>query len=155
MNITLEPIGVVHNDRRDLADDHWGDVESTIELDARLPGSSLDGIEGFSHAEIIYHFHRVPADAVVTGARHPRDNPAWPRVGILAQRAKARPNRLGSCIARVVRRAPRGLVVVGLDAIDGTPVVDIKPVIAEFLPREPVRQPEWATELMRHYWHAI
>ena len=40
----------------------------------------------------------------------------------------------------------------GLDAIDGTPVLDLKPVLTEFLPRSPVRQPEWATELMREYW---
>ena len=44
------------------------------------------------------------------------------------------------------------LFVADLDAIDGTPVLDLKPVMQEFLPREPVRQPEWSRELMREYW---
>jgi tRNA (Thr-GGU) A37 N-methylase len=51
-----------------------------------------------------------------------------------------------------MRRQGRVLKVAGLDAIDGTPVLDIKPVMAEFLPRGPVRQPNWSTELMRDYW---
>ena len=150
--ITLQPIGVVHSARTEVRDDFWGDVPATIELSAGLPPSSLDGLEEFSHAEIIFVFDRVPATAVVSDARHPRNNPAWPRVGIFAQRAKARPNRLGSTIVQIVGREGRRLSVRGLDAVDGTPVLDIKPVLAEFLPREPVRQPDWARELMRDYW---
>lgn len=92
---------------------------------------------------------------IVTGGRHPRDNPAWPRIGIFAQRAKSRPNRIGSTICRVVRREGRDLIVAELDAIDGTPVLDIKPVMREFLPREEVRQPEWSRELMREYWRKL
>jgi tRNA (Thr-GGU) A37 N-methylase len=76
----------------------------------------------------------------------------WPRVGIFAQRGKGRPNRLGATIVEVVSREGRVLTVAGLDAIDGTPVLDIKPVLAEFLPRKPVRQPAWSCELMRDYW---
>ena len=78
---------------------------------------------------------------VVTGARHPRNNTAWPSVGIFAQRGKNRPNRIGSTICRVLRVQGTQLYVAELDAIDKTPVLDIKPVMAEFLPREPVRQP--------------
>jgi tRNA (Thr-GGU) A37 N-methylase len=88
----------------------------------------------------------------VTGARHPRNNTAWPRVGIFAQRGKNRPNRIGSTICRVLRIDGRELYVAELDAIDKTPVLDIKPVMAEFLPREPVRQPRWSQELMSRYW---
>jgi tRNA (adenine37-N6)-methyltransferase len=88
----------------------------------------------------------------VTGVRHPRNNPAWPRVGIFAQRGKNRPNRLGLATVRILKREGRTLFVTGLDAIDGTPVLDIKPVLREFLPKEPVLQPEWATELMQNYW---
>jgi tRNA (Thr-GGU) A37 N-methylase len=55
-------------------------------------------------------------------------------------------------MVEIVGRNDRTLTVRGLDAIDGTPVVDIKPVMAEFLPRTPVRQPDWSRELMRHYW---
>ena len=86
------------------------------------------------------------------GARHPRGNQAWPRVGIFAQRAKDRPNRLGLTTVEIVRVEGRTIVVRGLDDIDGTPVLDIKPVMQEFLPRTPVRQPQWSRELMRDYW---
>ena len=75
-----------------------------------------------------------------------------PAVGIFAQRAKARPNRIGATIVRILGRDGGRLRVEGLDAIDGTPVLDIKPVLAEFLPSGPVRQPEWTRELMRDYW---
>jgi tRNA (Thr-GGU) A37 N-methylase len=73
-------------------------------------------------------------------------------VGILAQRGKNRPNRIGLTTCEIVGRNEASLRVRGLDAIDGTPVLDIKPVMREFLPRGEVRQPEWATELMRGYW---
>ena len=150
--ISLEPIGHVHSPRHDLADDDWGDVTATIELNDTCDAASLDGIDQFSHAEIIFHFDRLPASAIERGTRHPRGNTSWPRVGIFAQRGSARPNRLGCTIVEVVRRSGRELVVRGLDAADGTPVLDIKPVMAEFLPRTPVRQPQWSREVMRNYW---
>lgn len=151
--ITLRPIATVHNSRMEASDDHWGDVISEITLDETLPAEALDGVETFSHLEIIYHFHLVAEESVVVGARHPRDNPSWPRMGIFAQRGKNRPNRLGATIVRLLGRAGRTLVVQGLDAVEGTPVLDIKPVMVEFLPREPVTQPDWVTELMRGYWY--
>ncbi len=72
--------------------------------------------------------------------------------GIFAQRGKDRPNRLGSTVVEILGREGRSLLVRGLDAIDGTPVLDIKPVMAEFLPRSALRQPAWSHELMREYW---
>jgi tRNA (Thr-GGU) A37 N-methylase len=90
---------------------------------------------------------------VVTGARYPRENPAWPLTGIFAQRGRNRPNLLGSTVCRVVRVAGTTLHVAGLDAIDGTPVLDLKPVMQEFLPRGVVHQPAWSHELMRDYWN--
>jgi tRNA-Thr(GGU) m(6)t(6)A37 methyltransferase TsaA len=136
----------------ETSDDHWGDVVSEITLDDWLPAEALDGLETFSHLEIIYHFHLVAEESVVTGARHPRDNPNWPLVGIFAQRGKSRPNRLGATIVRLLRRTERMLIIQGLDAVEGTPVLDIKPVMVEFLPREPVTQPAWVAELMQDYW---
>lgn len=97
-------------------------------------------------------FHEVDAAKVVTGARHPRNHPAWPRVGIFAQRANNRPNRIGSTICRVLGVDGGPLRVLELDAIDGTPVVDSKPVMKEFLPRTEVTQPSRVTELMADYW---
>jgi tRNA-Thr(GGU) m(6)t(6)A37 methyltransferase TsaA len=150
--IILQPVAVVHNIRVSPEDDNWGDVISTIELVAELPAEALEGLETFSHIEILYYFHHVPAAAVVTAARHPRNNPAWPKVGIFAQRGKNRPNRIGATVVRFVRREGRRLLVSGLDAVDGTPVLDIKPVMREFLPEGEVRQPQWVSELMANYW---
>jgi tRNA-Thr(GGU) m(6)t(6)A37 methyltransferase TsaA len=152
--IEIEPVAWVRAERTDLEDDYWGGAISRIELAEGLDPQSLVGLEEFSHAEVIFHFDRVAPDRIVRGARHPRGNTDWPAVGIFAQRGKNRPNRLGSTVVRVVSVEGRVLVVEGLDAIDGTPVVDIKPVMREFLPHSDVRQPEWAGELMRHYWDA-
>jgi tRNA-Thr(GGU) m(6)t(6)A37 methyltransferase TsaA len=150
--MTVDPVAVVRSTRRAIDDDHWGDVEATIELCDGVPAESLSGLDAFSHAEIVFVFDQLEASAVVRGSRHPRDNQRWPRVGIFAQRARARPNRLGTTIVRILSCEGARLRVRGLDAIDGTPVLDIKPVMAEFLPREPVRQPDWSTELMADYW---
>ena len=152
-SIELKPIGYVRNSRREPTDDFWGDVVSEIVLDEALPTDALDGIEEFSHIEVIFCFDRVDPAKIVMGARHPRNNLAWPKVGIFAQRGKNRPNRLGATLARLVSREGRRLVVTQLDAIDGTPVLDIKPVLREFLPKGPVGQPAWATELMADYWN--
>ncbi len=149
---TMEPIGVVRAARRSPEDDYWGATTASIELAEGFAAESLTGLEEFSHAEILYVFDRVTPDRIVTDSRHPRNNPAWPRVGIFAQRGKNRPNRIGSTIVRIVGTGDRRLHVAELDAIDGTPVLDIKPVLREFLPREPVRQPSWSTELMERYW---
>ena len=149
----IEPIGTVHGGRSEVRDDHWGGSRARIVLRDDLPEDALLGLEDFSHVEVLFHFDRVDPARIVEGARRPRNNPDWPAVGIFAQRGKNRPNRLGSTICRVLRREGRSLEVAELDAVDGTPVVDLKPVMAEFLPRERVRQPNWCRELMREYWN--
>ena len=150
--IEIHPIGHVRNSRVGISDDDWGSVESRIELGPGVSSDALAGIESFSHVEIVFHFDRVAEGRIETGARHPRNNPDWPEVGIFAQRGKNRPNRIGVSMARLIRREHRAIVVRGLDAIDGTPVLDIKPVMREFLPREPVVQPDWSEQLMQEYW---
>lgn len=150
--ISLSPIAIVKNARQSLSDDGWGSVTSTVELLAPLGEEALEHLDDFSHVEIIFFFDRVDEGKIEWGARHPRNNPDWPQVGILAQRGKNRPNRLGATIVRLMGRTGNTLRVEGLDAVDGTPVLDIKPVMREFLPRGEVRQPEWASELMKHYW---
>ena len=152
MSIQLDPIGFVRGGRKDVSDDFWGGCRATIELVPHVPHESLKGLEEFSHAEILFVLDKVAPEEIVLGARHPRGNLAWPKVGIFAQRARARPNRLGATIVRIVGCEGGRLEVEGLDAVDGTPVVDIKPVFSEFLPHGRVRQPEWSREMMRHYW---
>ncbi len=152
MSFAVEPIGFVESPRKTPSDDEWGGMESRIVLDARFEPDALYGLETFSHAEVLFVFDRVDPSKIVSGARHPRNNRAWPAVGIFAQRGKNRPNRIGSTVCRILGREGPTLRVAELDAIDGTPVLDIKPVMQEFLPRSEVRQPDWSRELMRAYW---
>ena len=79
------------------------------------------------NVEVLFHFDRADPAKVVTGARHPRNNRDWPAVGIFAQRGKGRPNRIGSTVCRIVGVTGSSLRVAELDAIDGTPVLDLKP----------------------------
>ncbi|HVV10322.1 SAM-dependent methyltransferase [Amycolatopsis sp.] len=149
----LHPIGYVRSPRSEPVDDDWDSVTSLIELDGALFGpDALWGLEEFSHVEIVYVFDRVSADKMQRGARHPRNNPDWPQVGIFAQRAKNRPNRLGVTCCRLLSVNGLTIKVRGLDAIDSSPVLDIKPYLAEFGPREQVTQPVWSRELMAGYW---
>jgi tRNA (adenine37-N6)-methyltransferase len=150
--INLTPIAFVSSPRDDLRDDDWGVVEARIELCAEFDAEAFDGIEEFSHVEVVFYFDRIPEDSVERRTRHPRGNTAWPRVGIFAQRGANRPNRIGVSVARLLSRDGRQLVVRGLDAIHGTPVLDIKPVMQEFLPSGTIRQPTWSHQLMSRYW---
>lgn len=149
---SLQPIAFVHNERKLIKDDEWGEVQSTIALTDSFSEESIQGIESFSHIEVIFYFHKVTDEQIQYVARHPRNNKEYPKVGIFAQRGKNRPNRLGATIAKVVKREGKSIVVEGLDAIDGTPILDIKPVIREFVPNEEIIQPEWATNIMKEYW---
>ena len=148
----MKSVAIVRATRTVAEDDFWGNAVSTIELDSELPEDALSGIESFSHVEILFVFDRVTADKITVGARHPRNNPDWPKIGIFAQRGKNRPNRIGSTICRILKREGRVLTVAELDAIDGTPVLDIKPVMQEFLPRTAVVQADWSRQLMQDYW---
>lgn len=150
--ILIEPVGYVRAERAEAEDDAWDRVAARIELDStRFGPEALRGLADFSHVEVLFHFHATQAPAE-TGARRPRGNPAWPETGIFAQRGKDRPNHLGATICKVVSVHGTTLTVSGLDAIDGTPVLDIKPVMKGFLPRGDVREPAWAAELMQRYW---
>jgi tRNA (adenine37-N6)-methyltransferase len=153
LRIDITPIGVVVGGRRDAVDDDWGAVEARIELDGeRLGPQATAGLDDFSHIEVVFLFDRVEAREITVGARHPRGRQDWPAVGILAQRAKGRPNRIGVTVCELVGVDDLALTVRGLDAIDGTPVLDIKPYMPAFGPRGTLRQPAWAEELMRDYW---
>ena len=155
MTVNMQAIGFVEAARKQAEDDFWGGEEASILLTSEFRPDALEGLADFSHVEIIFLFHQVDPSKIVTGARHPRNNPSWPLTGIFAQRGKNRPNRIGSTICRVLRVEGTRLYISELDAIDGTPVLDIKPVMIEFLPRQQVRQPDWSRELMSQYWKAV
>ena len=152
MQYSIKPIAFVKNSRKEIEDDHWGSIISRIELAENVHELSLKGIDEFSHLEIIFYFDRVSDDKIQYEARHPRNNKNYPEVGIFAQRGKNRPNKLGVTIVELLELQQRTLIVRGLDAIDGTPIIDIKPVMKEFLPKDQVRQPNWSISLMENYW---
>lgn len=153
MTITLNPIATVVGGRAEAIDDDWGGERAAIVLDgSRFTSEAVAGLDAFSHIEIVFHFHGVPEDKVQYTARHPRGNADWPKIGIFAQRGKNRPNRIGVTICRLVSVDGTRIEVEGLDAIDGTPVLDIKPYMRDFAPRGTVREPHWAGELMAGYW---
>jgi len=153
MTFTINAIGHVRGGRAEAIDDDWGPSRARIDLDpARFGPEALFGLTDFSHAEVIFIFDRITEAEIVTGARRPRGREDWPLVGIFAQRGRNRPNRLGVSVCRIVAVDGLTLEVEGLDAIDGTPVVDIKPVLSGFLPRGDVREPAWAGEIMETYW---
>ncbi len=152
--IALESVGFVVGGRTEPIDDDWGAVEAVIRLDgARFGPDAVAGLEAFSHLVVVFQFHLVDPADVQSGARRPRGNPEWPAVGMFAQRARMRPNRLGVSTCRLTAVAGLDLHVRGLDAIEGSPVLDVKPFMREFEPPgADVRQPTWSTELMRGYY---
>jgi len=151
MEIICKPIAFVRNSRAEVVDDNWGEIISQIELSGDMPSEAFDNISGFSHLEVIYYFHKVQAWDIIFSGR-PRGNTNYPVMGILAQRKKERPNKIGLCTVELIEHKDRIIFVKKLDAIDGTPVLDIKPVFKEFRPAGSIRQPGWATDLMKNYW---
>ncbi|MFC7440717.1 TrmO family methyltransferase domain-containing protein [Laceyella putida] len=124
-----------------------------IHLDeSRFTSEAVLGLESFSHFEVIFYMDQVSTDKIQTGTRHPRNRTDWPRVGIFAQRAKNRANQLGLSRCRLLKVQRLTLTVQSLDAIDGIPVVDIKPYMEEFAAEGPIKQPTWSKEWMRDYY---
>jgi tRNA (adenine37-N6)-methyltransferase len=152
-HVTFSPIGYVRLGRKEATKDGWGSNRSRIELDAtRFRPDALWGLEDLSHLEVIFYFNLHADEPTETAARHPRDRKDWPKVGIFAQRGRMRPNRIGLSTCRIVGVNGTSIEVEGLDAVDGTPVLDIKPVWKGNEPRGDIREPEWAREIMSKYW---
>ncbi|MGC4787734.1 SAM-dependent methyltransferase [Micromonospora sp. DT178] len=150
--ITVTPIGRVHNARADPGNsDHWGDVPSTILVEPRFGEGCLTGLADFSHVEVVFFFDRLTEREDYRPPLRPRGRADLPEVGVFADRGPRRPNRIGCTVCEVVSVRGRELRVRGLDAVDGTPVLDVKPVMRQFLPGR-VRQPEWVDRLMAEYF---
>lgn len=151
MEIKLLPVATVKNTRTEQIDDNWETIISEIELADHIPTEALRNISDFSHLEIIYFFDKVKNAAIVFSGP-PRGNPAYPVTGIFGQRKKDRPNTIGLATVELIEHNGRILKVKFLDAIDGTPVLDIKPVFKEFQPKGEIKQPVWVADLMKYYW---
>lgn len=151
MEVLLQPVATVTNQRTTPTDDFWGSTISEIRLAEHIPDEALNAIEDFSHLEIIFYFDQARNEDIVFSG-HPRDNPAYPNVGIFGQRKKDRPNHIGICTVELLEHKGRSIFVKYLDAISGTPILDIKPVIKEFGVKKEIIQPTWVSDLMKDYW---
>ena len=152
-SFTVEPVAHVVGGRVEPTDDYWGDTHSIIRIDGtRFGADAVRGLADFSHLEIIFRFHRTDQTDLNLGPRSARDNPDWPQVGIFGHRNMRRINWLGVSRCRLTKVDGLDLHVTELDAIDGTPVLDIKPWFEEFGPRGVVRQGQWSHEMLTKYY---
>jgi tRNA-Thr(GGU) m(6)t(6)A37 methyltransferase TsaA len=148
----LTPIGYVSSPRTDPGNTvGWGDVEARIDLTAELGRHALDGLADFSHAEILFWFDRADRRPSYAEPFRARGRADMPVIGVFAARGPHRPNPLGVTACRIVEVGDTWLTVRGLDAVDRTPVLDIKPVMATFVPRD-VTEPEWSGRLLADYF---
>ena len=148
--ITLTPIGIVKNSVTIRKDTSWGDDISLIKLDEQYAGG-LKGLEDFSHAIILFHLDKAKYEKEKHLQRRPQNRDDMPLVGIFSQRGKDRPNRIGMTAVEIVSVEEDTLIVKGLDAIDGTPVLDIKPYYPAY-DKKDASVPEWVDRLMTHYF---
>jgi tRNA-Thr(GGU) m(6)t(6)A37 methyltransferase TsaA len=135
--VSYRAIGVVRNPVRKSRPSGWEDVRSDLILRDELE-PALDAIDGFSHVIVVFHIDRVPEEAqrlqVAVG-----NDPEPPERGVFATRSQLRPNPIGTSVVRVLHRRKNVLRVQGLDALDGTPLLDIKPYVPDFDVRQDTR----------------
>ncbi|MCQ2241114.1 tRNA (N6-threonylcarbamoyladenosine(37)-N6)-methyltransferase TrmO [Treponema sp.] len=148
--IIMQPIGYVRNNVENKKDVSWGQDVSTIEL-LEDYYSGLEGLADFSHATVIYYLDKAVYEKEKHLQRHPQNRDDMPLVGIFSQRGKDRPNRIGMTSVEIVSVDEKTLTVKGLDAIDGTMVLDIKPYYPVY-DKKDATVPEWVDRLMEHYF---
>ncbi len=129
---------------------NWGQVESEIILEPEYaPG--LLGLEGFSHLLVLTFLHEAEYNPEKHLRRHPQEREDMPLLGIFAQRARHRPNRIGVTAVEILEVGEDRVKVCALDAIDGTPVIDIKPYVPVYDSRD-AKTPEWMNKIMQDYF---
>jgi tRNA-Thr(GGU) m(6)t(6)A37 methyltransferase TsaA len=140
--VMLRPIGVVRNGVRTPRTESWASVRSDIIVRDELT-DALDGIDGYSHVIVVFAFDRVPESAQRMRVR-PGHDARVPEQGVLATRSQVRPNPVGVSVVRLLKRRGNILRVQGLDAIDGTPVLDVKPYFPNYDAVADAGIPAWA-----------
>jgi len=150
VNIQLESIGHVENDVDERKDTGWGEDISKLVLDPQYE-AGLTGLAEFSHVLVIYYLHQARFETKKHLVRRPQGREDMPYVGILAQRAKNRPNPIGVTAVELVEVTGNVVTVKGLDAINGTPLIDIKPYFPVYDCKE-AKVPEWVGRLMQEYF---
>jgi len=149
LQICMEPIGYVANDIDSPMDCGWAKVESKIVLRENLAPALL-GLDDFSHLLVVFWMHQAKSPTVLQ--RRPQNRDDMPNVGLFSQRSKHRPNPIGLTAVPLVRVSGCEVLVRGLDAINGTPVLDIKPYYPHYDSPAEVCLPEWANRLMTDYF---
>lgn len=143
-------IGRVRSPVTEAVDMNWGQVVSEIVLEPEYaPG--LLGLEEFSHALILTHLHQAEWSLEKHLRRRPQERSDMPLTGIFAQRARHRPNRIGVTAVEIVEVTDDTLKVRALDAVDGTPVLDVKPYVPSY-DRRDATIPQWMTDMMKGYF---
>ncbi|MFC2018476.1 tRNA (N6-threonylcarbamoyladenosine(37)-N6)-methyltransferase TrmO [Chloroflexota bacterium] len=142
-SISLKAIGTVINGIHEPPEGGWSEVTSDIVIAPGL-AESLDNLDEFSHIIVLFWMHRA-IDREPKRV-HPMGNRGLPLVGLFASRSPYRPNPLGKTTVRLLGRRGNTLKVRGLDAVDGTPVVDIKPYIPGYDTAAEAKVPPWVTE---------
>ena len=144
--ISLKPIGIVRNEVRQPPKPpyDWDKVVSEIEIDRSLT-EALDNLDEFSHIIVFYWMDKVVTNQLPTKV-HPRGNKKLPLVGLFATRSPKRPNPIGKTTVRLMKRQGNILTVAGLDATDGTPVIDIKPYLPRYDSVARAKVPWWVSK---------
>ncbi len=142
--MTLKAIGTVRNKIGEPRHQGWEKVISEIVIDSHLSGA-LDGLEDFSHVIVIFWMHKTSGEVPLK--IHPKGNAELPLVGLFATRSPQRPNPIGATTVRLLERLGNIIRVLGLDAINGTPVIDIKPYIPRGDSVARAKVPPWINQL--------
>jgi tRNA-Thr(GGU) m(6)t(6)A37 methyltransferase TsaA len=143
--IALEPIAMVKNDIKEMGRRDWDKVISQLVFRPDFE-DALEGLKEFSHIIVLFVFHLSPSGESAAHKIHPQMRPDLPLVGVFATRSPVRPNPLGMAVVELRGHMKNILIVTGLDALDGTPIVDVKP----YLPGDSVAQikvPDWVHKL--------
>jgi tRNA-Thr(GGU) m(6)t(6)A37 methyltransferase TsaA len=144
VEINLTPIGFVKNSITERGTEDFQTATSEIIIEEDLK-EALSRIDEFSHIVVIYWMHKLlPSQRSIIKV-HPKGNHALPLVGVFASRSPARPNPIGIITVKLLERRDNVLKVTGLDAIDGTPVLDIKPYIPGDDSSTEAKTPGWLT----------
>lgn len=141
--ITLNPIGYVKNNVKETRLGNFANEVSEVIVDEKFT-EALDGIDGYSHLIIVYWMDKVK-DYVVK--HQPQGNPDVPIVGIFACRCPRRPNPIAITTVKLMSRNKNKIKVKGLDVLDGTPVIDIKPYWPQYDKVENEKYPDWVDKL--------
>ena len=151
MNMYMESIAYVSNEVENKKDASWGDDVSEIKLETQYYGG-LNGLEAFSHAIIVYYLDKANFNIEKHLQRRPQNREDMPLVGIFSQRGKDRPNQIGVTTVQILSISEDRLTVKGLDAISGTPILDIKPYYPMYDKKDNCEVPEWVYRLIEHYF---